>query len=205
VSTSSGIDGMTSEWTPAFEGQRPPFEEGNELAVQHGAYAVLRLKPRAEEIAERLRLAMGEGFQPKYWPALEAAALAGARVEAAMGVLLEEADAEKVARLDQNARGWLRLYAAALERFGLMPEADALRVEVGHRHQVEVVGLQPAKLSDLVPVLRQMGQLRLLARYPSTLVERVVPLLTAEELEFVAGDVVDAEARELPELEGSPP
>lgn len=53
-------------WTPAFPGQRPPFEPGNEyrvgtgneLAVRHGAYSPAKVGPRASELmaeAERDR------------------------------------------------------------------------------------------------------------------------------------------------------
>ncbi|TIH33690.1 hypothetical protein [Subtercola vilae] len=41
------------EWTPAFPGQRPPFQPGNKLAVTHGTYSPARVDPLAHEyIAE---------------------------------------------------------------------------------------------------------------------------------------------------------
>jgi hypothetical protein len=54
--------------------------------VKHGAYATLLLRPRAAEIAARLRDALGDSFEEKHAPAIETAALAGAQVERAMGV-----------------------------------------------------------------------------------------------------------------------
>jgi hypothetical protein len=175
----------------------PPFEEGNTAAVKHGAYAVLQLKPRAEEIAGRLREAMGETYEPRFEASVEAAALAAPRVEAAMGALLEEADQEKLSRLDQNARGWLRLYLTTLERFGLMPEADALRLEVGHRHQVEIEGLKPVTPAGMLELFRATGQMHHLPRYPRAIVEPMLPLLTPAELELFMAEVVDVDATDI--------
>lgn len=43
-------DTKPGEWTPEFEGQRPPFEPGNEAAVTHGA----RSRRKVEEIARQI-------------------------------------------------------------------------------------------------------------------------------------------------------
>jgi hypothetical protein len=48
----SGVDRTTGDWSPAFEGQRPPADAGNDLAVKHGAYADVRLGPRVDELAD---------------------------------------------------------------------------------------------------------------------------------------------------------
>lgn len=45
---------------PAFEGQRPPFANGNEAATTHGRYSERRFGPLAERILERERAAMGD-------------------------------------------------------------------------------------------------------------------------------------------------
>ena len=100
----------------------PPFEPGHTLSLKHGAYATLALKPRAEEIATRLREAMGDAFEDKFTAAIEAGALAGARVEAALGHLLDETNVAELKTLDANARSWLRLYLDTLERLGLTPQ-----------------------------------------------------------------------------------
>lgn len=50
------------EWTPAFPGQRPPFQpgntlgftEGNQLSLRHGAYSPRKVHPLAAEIVEAL-------------------------------------------------------------------------------------------------------------------------------------------------------
>jgi hypothetical protein len=105
------------------------FEPGNGIAIRHGSYATLALRPRAAEIADGLLTAMGDAYEDRYLPAIETAALAGARLERAMGVLLAGSSAdkdtleeeEKRLRLSRDARGWLRSYLAALERLGLTP------------------------------------------------------------------------------------
>lgn len=42
------------DWTPEFPGQRPPFVEGNRLAVTHGAYSAERTNPIARRIIEEV-------------------------------------------------------------------------------------------------------------------------------------------------------
>jgi hypothetical protein len=93
--------------------------------MTHGAYATLQLKPRAQEIAGWLREQMGDSFEPKFSAAIEVAALAAARVERALGHLDEHDEAtieEQFSRLDDRARGWIKLYLATLERLGLTPQ-----------------------------------------------------------------------------------
>lgn len=46
----SGIDPETGEWQPAFDGQRPPFAEGNTHAVHHGASRDRFIAPLAAQI-----------------------------------------------------------------------------------------------------------------------------------------------------------
>ncbi|NEN07617.1 hypothetical protein G3T36_17305 [Diaminobutyricibacter tongyongensis] len=49
------------DWTPAFPGQRPPFQPGNRLSVgnkgplKHGANSPVRIAARAAEISKGLR------------------------------------------------------------------------------------------------------------------------------------------------------
>jgi hypothetical protein len=46
-------DVSSQSWVPAFEGQRPPFVPGNELAeVRHGAYSPRRVDPLARELVD---------------------------------------------------------------------------------------------------------------------------------------------------------
>ena len=48
-------------WVPEFEGQRPPFEPGNALAVQHGAYSPRTVDPLAREV---VALVLEQAGQP---------------------------------------------------------------------------------------------------------------------------------------------
>ena len=47
-------DSNQDEWTPGFDGQRPPFPPGNEASVVHGAYSERRVGPLAARIAQEL-------------------------------------------------------------------------------------------------------------------------------------------------------
>jgi hypothetical protein len=163
--------------SPARGYSWPPFEPGNVAAVKHGAYATLKLAPRAEELAVAIRAAVGDAWHDRYTLSVEAAALAGARVEAALGHLLELDEAtieEKYARLDDRARGWLKQYLGVLERFGLVPEPEALRLEISGRGgaPIEIEGRPVVGLADVVTLARELGASHL----------------------FGLGEIVDAEA-----------
>lgn len=41
-------------WKPAFEGQRPPFQPGNDLAVKHGVNSVKRVDPLAIQFRDEI-------------------------------------------------------------------------------------------------------------------------------------------------------
>ena len=91
-----------------------------------GLFAALKLAPRAAEIAARLAEALSDRFDARHLPAVEAAALSAARVERALGHLLdldEPAIEEHFARLDDRARQWLKLFAETLDRLDLAPNA----------------------------------------------------------------------------------
>jgi hypothetical protein len=69
-------------WTPAFEGQRPPFQPGNDLAVTHGAYAQRKVAPLAAQLIESVMADDQVSYLhlPSYRPALAAWAAAEAKV-----------------------------------------------------------------------------------------------------------------------------
>lgn len=59
-----------TDWTPAFEGQRPPFAPGNTLAEHrwahtdsHGAYSPRKVDPLARELVESV---LADGTVPSY-------------------------------------------------------------------------------------------------------------------------------------------
>jgi hypothetical protein len=137
---------------PARDYSWPPFEPGNTVAVRHGAYATLQLRPRAQEIAGWLAEQMADAFDPKFSAAIEAAALAAARVERALGHLDEHDETtieEKFSRLDDRARGWLKLYLGTLERLGLTPQLGSADVVTGPVSFVVVSAFSDARPADV--------------------------------------------------------
>jgi hypothetical protein len=121
----SGLDGQ-GRWTPVFPGQRPPFEPGNELATKAGDRALLKLRPRAAEIADELRQLVPV-WSPAFQPVVEAAAMVAARTEAAFAGLADAVDPEAVRWLDERAGKWVSLYARYLGELGLTPQSLARR------------------------------------------------------------------------------
>src|SRR3954470_6013022 len=82
--TQTGGRGVSGQaWTPAFPSQRRPFDQGNEVAVQHGAYTPRRVDPLAAELVDLvLADAAAEYLQAGHWrPALWAWARAEAQVQ----------------------------------------------------------------------------------------------------------------------------
>jgi hypothetical protein len=116
----SGVD-ESGAWTPAFEGQRPPFEPGNALRLDHGAYSVLQLRPRAHELAEEIRSSLGVTYAPRFDLAISAAAATAAQYERAMLALLDTDDPAEHDVLDKRAARWGKLLFAALVQLGLTP------------------------------------------------------------------------------------
>ena len=130
---------MSEDWTPEFPGQRPPFEPGNDLAVnnegplKHGAYSsALRLgkDDRTREFADAIR-----GTQPVSHPADEGAvwrlALVYLRVELSK-VALDRADE----LLAENPLGAYRDQASFLGRLrsdhaAWLREAGRIEAELG--------------------------------------------------------------------------
>lgn len=148
-------------WTPAFEGQRPPLrpghehrvQAGNDLAVTHGAYAVLQLTPRAGELAEKLR-GLADHLTAADEPALETLALLLAQLERAAGVL-DDVDevvkrgadvdlylgrVERRSRLSADTRGWAKEARNLLHELGLTPKGrrdlEERTLTVFHQHEV---------------------------------------------------------------------
>lgn len=127
------------------------FARGNGAAVRHGAYAVVRLTPRAEELAAELRRLVPLAT-PIDGPAIDALALVLAQLERAMLVLstvqtrevaaltsggLDRDDRDDLRRLAADARGWANTARRYFDMLGLSPASrlrlglDLVRVEDG--------------------------------------------------------------------------
>lgn len=130
-------------WTPQFESQRPPFQRGHELSVKHGAYSVVKLGPRVDELADALRAEVGALYRASDELAVRLLALCVARIEAAAKAL-EEAAPDQHALLDTRARGWVNTAGRLMSDLGLTPAARArlgLDVALAHRAAASVTSL----------------------------------------------------------------
>jgi hypothetical protein len=110
----SGLDEQ-GKWTPAFPGQRPPFE------LRHGAYATVRLGPRVAELADEIR-ELVPSYGPSDEPALRLLCLCLARLERAEEAL-ETAKPEDFGRLRQDALGWANAARRLLNDLAMTPTA----------------------------------------------------------------------------------
>lgn len=111
-------------WSPQFEGQRPPFERGHELSVKHGAYSVVKLGPRVDELADALRVEVGALYRASDELAVRLLALCVARIEAAWAAL-EAAAPDQHTLLDTRTRGWVNTAGKLMNELGLTPAARA--------------------------------------------------------------------------------
>lgn len=70
-------------WTPAFEGQRPPFQPGNNLALTHGVNVPSRVEPIAHKYLAEVQTDPSVAYlqQPRFQASLWMWALAMAKVE----------------------------------------------------------------------------------------------------------------------------
>jgi hypothetical protein len=118
--------------------QRPPFEAGNTASVRHGSYAVVKLGPRVDELADELR-ELVPGFRPADEVALRLLGVCLARIEAA-STALEEAGPVELERLRQDLRGWLNTARRLLNDLGMTPTARArLGLDVARMTQAVTV------------------------------------------------------------------
>jgi hypothetical protein len=128
-------------WQPAFDGQRPPFDEANTASLRHGAYSTVQIGPRATELAAEITDSMPL-YSPADTPAVRLLAVALARVERAVAALDEVDDAlgdrklaafmadgqDRLDRLRRDLRSWIGVSAKLMADLGLTP---ASRVRLG--------------------------------------------------------------------------
>lgn len=125
--------GITEDgsWSPAFPGQRPPFPNGNTLALTHGARSLVQIQGRAAEIADGLREAMVEEgiYRRLFDPTISACALVLVRMER-LAARLDAEEAGEVEpvneRLPDQLRQWANTVRAYMGDLGLTPRSLAV-------------------------------------------------------------------------------
>jgi hypothetical protein len=127
VSAESQPERQSESWEPkpASGYSWPQFGPGNDAAATHSAYALVKLRPRADEVAQGLRAAMGEGYDGRFEGCIAGVAMIGAQVEKAMGALADATTPDDLRRLDSDTRGWMRLWLSGLAQLGLTPASAA--------------------------------------------------------------------------------
>jgi hypothetical protein len=97
------VAGQETAWTPAFDGQRPPFAKGNQLAAtSHGAYSPRRVDPLASELVEQLLADDDVAYlrAPKWGPAVWAWGRCEARIQLVAEYLLDLVGVGQLGDLD---------------------------------------------------------------------------------------------------------
>jgi len=120
-------------WTPEFEGQRPPFHEGNELAVTHGAYSAKRTDPIARRYIDEL--AQDPGLEYLQAPRFHAALWAWASTMAKVELLQQWVDDMPIQQAADSDKGktsalellrkWMATAQTQAARLGLDPLSAA--------------------------------------------------------------------------------
>lgn len=116
----SGIE-IDGTWLPAFAGQRRPFGLGNQAAQKHGAYAS-KLGVRVDEIAEELKVSMGDTFDEAFAPTVHLLAITLCRIERAFVPVVE---GEENPSLTTALLGWINTAKRLCETLGLTPLSRA--------------------------------------------------------------------------------
>jgi hypothetical protein len=116
------------------------FQPGNELSLGHGAYAVVALGPRTDEIAHDLR-PLVPGYSPSDEPAVRLLSLAFGRLERAQ-MALDQLKPDEAARLRSDALGWANAARRLLNDLGMTPLARSRLGLTLARGESVVVALQ---------------------------------------------------------------
>lgn len=119
----SGLNGQGS-WTPAFEGQRPPFEPGNQVALQHGVYSMRVRQEMYDQVLPRVEAQFPAA--PRWWHESYSVACVAEEVLTAallrLGVMRGD---EPRAVLLKELRAQVRLKLELLREIGATPAAAA--------------------------------------------------------------------------------
>jgi hypothetical protein len=144
------IDPATGQpWTPAFDGQRPPFQPGNQLAVTHGAFSAARTDPIARRFIDEIATDPNTAYlaAPRFQSQLWTWAVAAARVE----LLSAWVDGMDINAATNSARGqtsplellrkWIATAQTLSARLGLDPlSAARLGKDVAQGRQADAAG-----------------------------------------------------------------
>lgn len=137
------------EWQPEFEGQRPPFQPGNSLAVTHGASSPARVDPLAQQyIAEILE---DEGTQYLQAARFQSALWHWAQAQARVQLLTEYVDSMTMDAATRSDRGqtsplellrkWMATAQTWASRLGLDPlSAARLGKDLAQGKQADAAG-----------------------------------------------------------------
>ncbi|MBT8159320.1 MULTISPECIES: hypothetical protein [Arthrobacter] len=131
-------------WTPEFEGQRPPFAPGNELAVKHGARSPRKVDPVAEALA--VELLADDALAYLRAPRFAAAVQAWAQAEAKVALVADWLDGMGMEQATQSGQGRM----SPLELWRKLDSAAA-----GHRARLGLDPLSAARLGKDVAQGRQ--------------------------------------------------
>ncbi len=99
------------------------FEPGNELALRHGAYAVVALGPRVEELADQIR-ELVPAYSASDEITIRLLCLTLARLERSSDVT-GNVPIEELGRLRENERGWTNTARRLLNDLGMTPTSRA--------------------------------------------------------------------------------
>lgn len=99
------------------------FEKGNALSLHHGAYAIVALGPRVEELADQIR-ELVPAYSPSDEITIRLLCLALARLERSSDVAAN-VPIEELGRLRQEERGWTNTARRLLNDLGMTPTARA--------------------------------------------------------------------------------
>jgi hypothetical protein len=127
-------------WVPAFPGQRPPTQPGNELAVRHGAYSPRKVDPLAAQLVALVLDDDAVSYlrAPRYAAGLWGWARAEARVQ-----LVDEYVADRGLAASLAHKPGTRSLLELLDKFE--------RTAAGHRARLGLDPLSAARLArDLV-------------------------------------------------------
>ena len=136
-------------WQPAFEGQRPPFQAGNEVAIKHGAFTPKRVNPIAHGYIAGIQADPGLAYltRPAFADTLWLWATAMARVQI-LEAWVDDMNIDDAANSDRGKKSpldllgtWSTRAATYASRLGLDPlSAARLGKDIAQGRQADAAG-----------------------------------------------------------------